>query len=227
MVIAGALIALAVYFGDGRSTPANVNPEVVNSPAVAAQRPPAPTVGDIRPIDDKDHAKGPANAKVTVIEYSDTECPFCKRFHATMEQVSKEFPNDMRWVYRHFPLDQLHQKARKESIAAECAGEQGKFWEMLDKIYEVTPSNDGFDLTTLPELAKGIGVANVQQFEACLDSGKFDQRIEDDIADAQEAGGRGTPYSVIIAADGSKTPLSGAQPFEAVKAAIQQALDKK
>lgn len=224
IVIAGGLIALAVYVG-GRQAPAqvaDVQPE--GTPQVAAGQAEGPTVGDIRPVGEDDHVRGAVNAKVTIIEYSDTECPFCKRFHETMKQVVAEYPNDVRWVYRHFPLDQLHSQARKEAVAVECAGEQGKAWEMLDKIYEVTPSNDGLDLAKLPQYARESGVSNISAFESCLESGKYDERVAADLADAQKAGGRGTPYSVIIDAEGNKTPLSGAQPLEAIKAAIEEAL---
>lgn len=95
----------------------------------------------------KEIVRGNPNAKITIIEYSDLECPFCKRFHATMEQVLATYGNDIRVVFRHFPLDSLHKKARTEANAVECAGEQGKFWEFIDGIFAVTPSNDGLDIT--------------------------------------------------------------------------------
>lgn len=227
IVIAGALVAVAVYFGGNRAptVPAPAGGEgqdvVVNE---GAGEPAKPAVGEMREVSDKDHIRGASNAKVTIVEYSDLECPFCKRFHLTMQQVIKEYPNDVRWVYRHFPLEMLHSKAKKEAEATECASEQGKFWEMTDKILEVTPSNNGLDLDTLPDLARQVGVVNISQFESCLESGKYAERIEEDLADAEAAGGRGTPYSVVIGPDGAKTPLSGAQPFEAVKAAIEELL---
>ena len=228
IVIAGGLIATALYFGGGKAPAQQVasgqqaaNPEA----AQPAAQPPEPTIGAFRPVDEKnDHIRGAATAKVTVIEYSDLECPFCKRFHPTMQQLLTEFPNDVRWVYRHAPLTQLHSKAPKEAEATECAGEQGKFWEMTDKIFEVTPANNGLDLAELPKLAQQVGVANAQQFQACLDSGKYAKHVEDDLADAQTAGMQGTPYSVVSAANGQTFPLSGAQPYSAVKQLVEQAL---
>jgi len=102
----------------------------------------------VRSIDPKkEPIVGNANAKISLIEYSDFECPFCKRFHATMQQVMAANGDNVRWVYRHFPLDSLHQKARTEALASECAGEQGKFWEFTNSVFEVTPSNDGMDIT--------------------------------------------------------------------------------
>ena len=218
IVIAGGLIALAIYFGGSSATP-TLAPTAPNP-----TQPPAPTIGAIRPVTEADHVRGPATAPLTIIEYSDLECPFCKRFHPTMQRLLTEYPNDVRWVYRHFPLDQLHKQARAEAIATECAGAQGKFWELTDKIYEVTPANDGLDLTTLPQLAREVGVANIPQFETCLTSDTYEARLTADIQDAQSAGGRGTPYSVILGPNGLKVPINGAQPYETVKAAVDQAL---
>lgn len=95
----------------------------------------------------KDPVVGNPKAKISLIEYSDFECPFCKRFHQTMQQVMAAHGDNVRWAYRHFPLDSLHRKARPEALAAECAGEQGKFWEFTNSVFEVTPSNDGMDIT--------------------------------------------------------------------------------
>ncbi len=230
IVAAGALIALALYFGlsgkgpirptnDGTAqiAPGTAQPDLAGGP----QEPP---VGTFREVAADDHIRGPANAKITIIEYSDLECPFCKTFHKTMQQVVAEYPNDVRWVYRHFPLEQLHSKAPAEANAAECAAEQGRFWEFVDKVFAVTPSNDGLDLATLPDLAQQAGVANIAQFQSCVDSNTFKEKVDADLADATSAGGRGTPYSVIVGPDGQKIPINGAQPFAAVKASIDSQL---
>lgn len=223
IVLAGGLIALAIYFGGGK--PANVAAPAAAPPTTAgAQQPTAPQIGAFREVSGDDHVRGNQNAKLTIVEYSDLECPFCKSFHATMQQVMAEYPNDVRWVYRHFPLEQLHKQARKEAAATECAHEQGKFWELVDKIYAVTTSNDGLDLTTLPALAREVGVPNVAQFESCLASGTYDQKVQADFTDAQTAGGRGTPYSVIIGPDGAKQAINGAQPYTTVKQTIDSLL---
>ncbi|KKW42008.1 MAG: Sodium/proton antiporter [Candidatus Magasanikbacteria bacterium GW2011_GWA2_56_11] len=110
--------------------------------------PPEPTTGlAIRAVGADEPVKGNQNAKITIVEYSDFECPFCKRYHDTMAQIIAKYGNEVRWVYRHLPLDSLHRKARTEALAAECAGEQGKFWEFTDQVFAVTPSNDGIDIT--------------------------------------------------------------------------------
>ncbi len=223
IVIAGGLIALAVYYGGNSPASKVAGNEAVPTP-VEMVAPTPPPIGDIRPISADDYVRGPADAKVTIIEYSDLECPFCKRFHPTMQQLVKEYPTNVRWVYRHFPLPQLHQQAPKESEAVECAQEQGKGWEMIDKIYEVTTSNDGLDLATLPTLAGQIGVRNIAQFNTCLESGKYKAQVDADVADAESAGGRGTPYSVLLGPNGEKVPISGAQPYASVKAIVDRYL---
>lgn len=230
IIIAGALVAAALYFKPGGvGVPSSGTSANQGGSAPEAQAPET-VVGNFRAVDEKtDHIRGSQNAKVTVIEYADTECPFCKRFHPTMQQLIREYPNDVRWVYRHFPLDALHPKARKESEATECAGELGgsdKFWAYLDRLYEVTPSNDGLDPAELPKIAEFVGL-NGAQFEQCLSSGKYAQHVADDLADAESAGGTGTPYSVVLAAGGEKFPLEGAQPYAAVKQLVEQALASK
>lgn len=223
IVVAGALIALALYFRPTQPSPKATAGEAGSGAAV--EQPTEPPVGDFRAVDLKtDHVRGAANAKVTIIEYSDLECPFCKRFHPTLQQVLKDYPNDVQWVYRHYPLEQLHSQAPAEANATECASEQGKFWEFTDKIYEVTPANDGLDLSKLSEYAREVGVANIPQFEKCVADNKYKDLVDKDLADAESAGGQGTPYSVIIGPKGEKIPINGAQPYASVKAAIDSLL---
>ncbi len=107
---------------------------------------------DLDPVSASDHALGSPDAELTIIEYSDLECPFCKTFHATMQQVFEAYPGQIYWVYRHFPLDSIHPKARTEAQAAECAFEQKgneAFWEYIDTLFKQTTSNNTFDLTLL------------------------------------------------------------------------------
>lgn len=176
----------------------------------------------LRAVDPKtDHVRGAKNPKVTIVTYTDLECPFCKRFHMTMLEVMKKYDNDVQWVFRNFPLDQLHQKARTEALAVECAGDQGKFWELTDLIFTKTTSNDGLDLAQMPEYAKQVGL-NVSKFTSCWNDKKFADRVQADEADGQSAGAQGTPYSVAIGSDGQKVVINGAQPQAAVEATIEQ-----
>jgi len=186
----------------------------------------------VKPVDAEDHILGDADAPVKVIEFSDFECPFCKRFHNTMKRIIDEYGSDGRvaWVYRHFPLDSLHSKARKEAQAAECANELGgnkAFWAYADRIFEATPSNNRLDLALLPKFAEAIGLDR-GQFETCLEGdargGKYADHIEDDLRDATASGGTGTPFVLVKARNGKIFPISGAQPYGAVKSIIEVAL---
>lgn len=187
---------------------------------------PTSSAGNIRPVDDSDHIRGSKNAKVTLVEYSDLECPFCKRFHPTMQQALKEYDGKITWVYRHFPLDQIHAKADKEAEATECANELGgneAFWKMVDKIFEVTPSNNGLSLDDLPKLAEQIGLDS-GKFKSCLDSGKYAAHVEEDYQDGIRGGISGTPGTIVIDGKGGKKLIPGALPYEQVKQILDQAL---
>jgi len=177
-------------------------------------------------IRDKEWIRGNPDAKVSVVEFSDLECPFCKRFHATMNQVMADYGDKVNWVYRHFPLTSLHSKAPREAEATECAGEQGGndgFWAYTDKLFEVTPSNNGLLESQLPQIAEDVGL-DKEKFVECLNSGKYTEKVQSQTSEAVAAGGQGTPYSVIITPDGEKIPVSGAVPYEQIKSFLDQVL---
>lgn len=186
--------------------------------------PPEPQVGDVPKITDKDHIRGNPKAKIALIEYSDFECPFCKRFHPTAQQVLDEYGDQVMWVYRHFPLDQIHPKARKSAEAAECANELGgneAFWKMADAIFEAMPD---MSLDDLPTIAGKIGL-NQAKFKSCLDSGKFAQHVEDDRQGGARAGVTGTPGNILLNVKTGETKLvPGAVPFDSIKSSIDQML---
>lgn len=199
---------------------------VVQAPTPSpSPSPSAPAAGEdikVKPVSKDDHVKGNSKAPITLIEFSDLECPFCKRFHPTAQQLIDKNPDTVKWVYRHFPLRSLHSKAAKEAEASECAAELGgneKFWAFIDKIYAITPSNDGLDLAQLPQIAEEIGL-NRKKFEECLSSGKMASKVQEDEADASAAGAQGTPYSILVGKKGELIPISGAQPYEQLQAAV-------
>ncbi|MBI4127749.1 MAG: thioredoxin domain-containing protein [Parcubacteria group bacterium] len=208
VILAVGLIAAAVIFKGDSSGDTTGSPDERRT-----------TLEDFRPVAAGDHIRGDPNAKVTVIEYSDLECPFCKQFHPTMQQLVAEYDGKVRWVYRHWPITSRHPKATKEAEASECAAEQGKFWEYIDRVFEITPANNGLDLEQLPVIAQEVGL-DVASFEACLESGKYQERIQNDADEAIRIGGTGTPFSVIVDAEGKATPFSGAQPYENLKTVI-------
>lgn len=182
----------------------------------------------IRPVAKaRDHIRGNLEAPVTLIEYSDFECPFCKRFHVTVKKLVEESAGQVKWVYRHFPLEELHPgKARREALASECAAELGgneAFWKFADRFYELTPSNNRTDLdTVLPRIAREIGLDEAK-FASCLASGRYDRRVQEDFENAAATGGRGTPWSIIVSKRGKTYALSGAQPYAAVKELVERA----
>jgi protein-disulfide isomerase len=218
IIIAGLLIAGGIYL-NGRIT--KINPTVTQKQQLVSEN----LLNILRPIDANDHVLGSPKARILVVEYSDTECPYCKNFHSTMLSIMQEYGKDERvaWVYRHYPIAELHSKSFKESEALECAGNLGgnsKFWEYTDKVYEVTNSNDSLDPKELTNIATEVGLSSTA-FNTCLDSGEFDPRINFDIKNAKELGISGTPYSVIIDTKANKSyPIEGAYPYDQVKSVI-------
>lgn len=218
IVVAGLIIGGAVYMSSNKKT------SVKDVPAINK------TENEMRPVSEKDHIIGNPNAPLVIVEYSDTECPYCKQFHKTMNTLMETYGKEgkIAWVYRHFPIDQLHSKARKEAEATECAFDQGgsdAFWRYINTLYDRTPSNDGLDPKQLPIIAKEVGL-NVDLFNECLKSSKFKDKVEADYQDAIKAGAQGTPQSFIILKDGSKVPIQGAQPLEKMKSVIDILLKK-
>mgnify|MGYP001612976372 FL=1 len=132
----------------------------------------------------------------------------------------------MAWVYRHFPLDTIHSKARKEAEATECAAELGgeaKFWEYIDKLFEITPSNNNLDPALLPQIAEEVGL-NRTAFNECLEKGRQSAKVETDYQDAVRAGASGTPFNIILTRNGQKVSIPGALPYSQMKNIIDTTL---
>lgn len=146
----------------GKSADTLVAEQPLNNPPAPPEAAPS---GPVPPVTQKDHIRGNPKAKVVLIEYSDLECPFCKRFHPTMQQVMNTYGDKVAWVYRHYPLS-FHANAQKEAEATECAAELGggkAFWTYLDKVMErTTAGGTGFALDQLAPLAKEIGLNDVK-----------------------------------------------------------------
>lgn len=169
------------------------------------------------PIPADAHIRGNVDAPITIVEYSDVQCPFCQTFHNNMEQIIAEYGDDVRWVYKHFPLDQLHPFARQGAQAAECAGEQEMFWEYTDLLYarqnEIAPAS-------FAVFAEDLGL-NVGDFNSCLDSGRYAEKVEAEFQEGLAVGVRGTPGTFF-----NGYPLQGAVPYGTMKSLIDQELSK-
>ncbi|MBI4437381.1 thioredoxin domain-containing protein [Candidatus Uhrbacteria bacterium] len=187
--------------------------------AAAADAQPAAATG-VPVVTADDHIRGDVNAPVTIIEYSDFECPYCQRFHPTMQQVMAAYEGKVRWVLRSFPLS-FHPNATPAALAAECAAEQGKYWEFADKLFE---NRDTLGDALYTQLATDLGL-NVSSFSDCYTSEKYADKIQTQAQEGAAAGVSGTPGSFVIDADGNATPIKGALPFESVAAAIDAALE--
>jgi protein-disulfide isomerase len=159
-------------------------------------------------------AKGSKNAWVTVVEWSDFQCPFCSRVVPTIKQMIDTYGDDVRIVFKHNPLG-FHQRAKPAAMAAECAHEQGKFWQMHDVLFE---NNRALEDANLDEYAKKIGL-DMGRFKSCYTSNKHAARIDAQQREGMTLGARGTPAFFI-----NGKFLSGAQPFERFKEVIDAEL---
>jgi len=159
--------------------------------------------------------KGPADAPITLVEYGDFHCPFCKRVQPTLTAVLAKYGPKIRMVYKDFPLDNLHPQARAAAEAARCAGEQGKFWEFHDKIYAGDPDATA---PTMQLYAQQVGL-DAAKFEACRSTRKFQSQVQADGVEGTKLGVSGTPGFFI-----NGRFLSGAQPIEAFAKIIDEEL---
>lgn len=173
-----------------------------------------------------DHIRGNKNAKVTLIEYSDFECPFCARFHPTMLQVMKDYGDDVKWVYRHYPLS-FHPNAQKAAEASECVVKQKgeeSFWTYGDKLFEENNKLGGkLSPEVINSAAEAVGV-NMTTFKTCLDSGEMAQKVKDQMAGGSTAGITGTPGTIILTEDGDAELIPGALPYDSVKPMLDKYL---
>ncbi len=159
-------------------------------------------------------SRGPENAKVTIVEFSDFQCPFCSRVHDTVEQVMEAYPGKVRLVFRQFPLE-FHPKAPKAAEAALCAHEQGQFWQYHDVLFK---NQNKLEEDDLKAHAASLGL-DAAKFADCLSSGRMKKTIETDQEAGRKVGVSGTPAFFI-----NGQPLSGAQPLSAFKEVIDQEL---
>jgi protein-disulfide isomerase len=165
----------------------------------------------------KGPSRGPDNAPVTIVEFSDFQCPYCGRAYPTVEKLMKDYDGKVRLVFRHFPLS-FHPNAEKAAEAAACAQDQGKFWQMHDKMFT---NQQKLDVNDLKSFAKDLGL-DTGKFDKCLDSGEKAALVSSDEKDGQQAGVNGTPAFFI-----NGIFINGAVPYEQFKETIDRELKRK
>ncbi len=222
-IAASSTIALALMMGmiwKGKITPGGAPQQVAQAPSAPLPSPDAPQPSlpskPVKEVSASDHVRGAKNAKVTLIAYSDYECPFCKRHEPSIAQALKDFPNDVRVVYRQYPLTSIHQNAQKAAEASECAaklaGNDG-FWKMHDKLFAAAT----LSVDALVSTAKEIGLKEAD-FKKCLDSNEMAGRVNADVASGNDSGVEGTPATFI-----NGQLVSGAVPYATLKSQIEAA----
>lgn len=209
LVVAGALVGGAVYFK--------------SATAPTAGDPTTPQDITLSPITADDHVLGNPNADIMIVEFSDIDCPFCSTFHTTMHRIVDEYGKDgkVAWAYRHFPIDQLHPDARLKAESTECVASLGgneAYWNYIDALFARSET-----AADLPAIAAEFGV-NQEAFNACVKDERFAAKVQAHYEEATAAGGRGTPYSIVVTKDGDTFPINGAQPYDVVKQVIDTIL---
>ncbi|MDQ5930933.1 MAG: hypothetical protein QG674_97 [Patescibacteria group bacterium] len=216
ILTAGVLIALALILS-GRTTTEDKESQVKNQVPVPTA--PAKEIS----LSLNDYTRGDAKtADVVIVEYSDSDCPYCERFHNTMKEVISLPDVKVAWVYRHFPLN-IHPNAQNEAIALECAGSLGGnevFWKYLDQVISITVSPEQ-SKNVLTNTATSLGI-NKNDFERCIANPEIKNKVEKQSTEAESIGARGTPYSVAIGKNGKQLAIPGAYPIEEVKKIIDQ-----
>lgn len=212
IMVAGLLIAWAVFLtAGGRGIASNI-------PGRDAGRGPE---GELRMPDETDHVRGNPEAPITIVEFSDLECPFCARIHPTLSRIVEE-NNDVKWIYRHFPLSTIHSRALSAAVASECIAKLGSndnFWTFADAAFE---NQRQLGESWYKEMAASFGI-DTSAFTSCLGDRSVVSDIQADFDEATGTGGRGTPHVVVITPRGNLIRFSGALPYAQVAAIIEQA----
>ncbi|MFZ2252852.1 MAG: thioredoxin domain-containing protein [Minisyncoccia bacterium] len=223
IVLAAALIAGAIVFTGSQKSGTSLQV------GTGTEKEQITEETEIAPVTDKDHIRGNPNAPIVIVEYSDFECPYCKNFHETMNKIMADYGKDgkVAWVYRQFPIVQLHPNAPKIAAASECVASLGKndaFWKFADFVFGEREINSPTDITRLGEYAEKSGVDKAK-FTACVDAGTFTSKITSDLGLAAKAGAKGTPYSILMVGN-QQGIINGAQPYETVKQMVETMLSQ-
>ncbi|MFH1246476.1 MAG: thioredoxin domain-containing protein [Candidatus Liptonbacteria bacterium] len=230
-IIAGALIVAGAIIYTQNPNTAKQQAQVggTEENGDTAQNDSANPYEKVPGVNPEDHILGNPQSPVSVITYSDIECPFCKQFHGTMTEIMDTYGKEgkVKWVYRHLPLETLHPTAKKEAEATECSAELGgneMFFKYLDALVNnATAMSESNADSEILDVATTLGIDKIK-FSECMASKRYTDKIAKNATDAFAMGIQGTPYSVIISASGKRTEIPGAFPIEQVKQEIDTAL---
>jgi len=214
ILIAGVIIAGAILYTNRHPAPAAVAAAGANAPAATANVP-MPSASD--------HIIGSPTAPIVMVEYSDFQCPYCQMIYPSLKKIVSDNNGQVAWVMREFPLYQIHPNAMPAANAAECIAEQlgsNGFWKFADDDF-ANQANIGADFFTAE--AQKLGV-DMTKYNACIKNSTYLNKIEAETSDAENSGGNGTPYTVVInTKTGKQYPISGALPYAQLVAVINQA----
>ena len=224
IIIAGLIIAGAIIINGGgkKAISTGQTAQVQDQPSPSQAQPntaqfePSEQASAVQfDITSENHVRGNFNASITLVEFSDFECPFCVRHYPTLKKILSDYKDKVRLVYKHFPLS-FHPNSQKAAEASECADEQSYFWEYHDKLFE--NFDVGYSIDNFKKWAKELGL-DAQQFNTCLDSGKYAQKVLIDSQEGTDKGVDGTPVTFV-----NSQFVSGALSYESFKQIIDNLL---
>ncbi|HEY5383503.1 MAG TPA: thioredoxin domain-containing protein [Candidatus Paceibacterota bacterium] len=214
IIIAGVIIAGAIIFANQHSAPVA---------AAVAAAPDAAASAHVAMPSASDHIIGSPSAPIVLVEYSDFQCPYCQMIYPSIKQIVQQSNGQVAWVMREFPLYQIHPNAMPAADAAECIAEQkgnDAFWTFADDDFA---NQSSIGPAFFSAEAQKLGV-NMATYNSCVSTHKYASKIQAETADAENSGGNGTPFTIIInTKTGKQTPLSGALPYAQIMAAIKAA----
>lgn len=228
VVVVGLAFAVGILWqkvsdiskGNTGSQVANTNNQVAQAPTSGKLA--ADQAAKLPKATSEDHIQGSLDSEVILVEYSDFQCPFCSSFHPTAQQAIKDYAGKVALVYRHFPLDSIHPKARPAAVASECVAELGgkdAFWRFADVVF----ADQDTKLADLSATAVGLGI-NKASFDSCVTSKRHDNLVESQYQGGITAGVNGTPGNFIVNKKGEVWLLPGAVPLQMLKSTIDEAL---
>ncbi len=215
IVIAGLLLGITIYMVRIAENPLRL---------------PEADASAVRPVTPDDHIVGNPEAVVTVIEYSDIDCAYCKQFHDVMRQIVVDYGDtgSVAWVYRHFPVIESHPNAAAHAEAAECVATLGgntAFWQFIDAIHAEAPGDAEFNPSGYPDLVAGLGLSS-DAFSTCVAGKDGEERVAADYDNAIAMGAAGAPFTVVVIKGADPIAISGAVSYDAMKKVIETALSR-